>query len=31
MGEHQVANLMALAKPAVLDLDPVSREASTIN
>jgi adsorption protein B len=31
MGEHQTANLMALAKPAVRDLDPVSREVSTIS
>jgi hypothetical protein len=31
MGEHQTANRMALAKPAVRDLDPVSREVSTIS
>ena len=29
MGEHQAANLMALANPTARDLDPVSRELST--
>jgi adsorption protein B len=28
MGEHQAANLMALANPTARDLDPVSREVS---
>jgi hypothetical protein len=29
MGEHQAANLMALANPTARDLDPVSRGLST--